>query len=875
MRRFANIDLVRQDLKDAMPLHEFIALADEKHTHDTGIHHSAIERVSDTLYKKHCEMPDHPEDDDGTKDSTPSFTICPQKELFYCFGCGASGDRFEYVSDIFNVDHMEAISIVAQIEGISLERYYEDVSPEEQIRENLFRENAMARDIAHEKLLHSQKAMDYLHKRGMGDDIIELFQLGYAEPMTNGKVTQFDAIPNSINLQLDRREQFNDAILFPINDAYGRMRYFQSRPFQTMTGMKYIGGNESHPLYNDNDRMFGFSVARKGLYKNGGKLIGVEGAPDCIACVQQGLVTCGFLGTVVNQITFDMLDKYRVTELTLLLDGDKAGRDKSFKIAEKYLSMKTKVRLKIATLPDPYDPEEFINKFGGDELKKIVDNAVYSIQFLIDKKWNDAVTPTQKIDFLSQVSPYMVAVTDKFQRGIMLSYIAEKMGIDPVQVEDYYATKDAEQSGSKLYSLEGEETLLGEAINNPDFMTDLTMKFKDDDWYFFKHKCLFKILKTAIFSDVESIHTTAKNMNLDNIITLDFLEHLATKHGNVDFAMKDVEDKLIRRKVRDISVRASAMSGDMSQDIILSMDKTTTDIFNVIHHRVDNEISDAHSQVKSAMDWIHEQMEHPDQMIGISFGEGFKRLDAATMGIRPKTLTVVAANQSVGKTQICENFAMSQSVDMGIPVLWFSFEMDDLTMTFRNLSILSGVPCNNIMRGNLTAEEKAMVDNAGIRLNNAPYWISTKGSDMVDALAIARRYVNKYGVKIIYVDYAQLQYTSDRKTDQRYRELGWISKGWKQFALDTGVSVVLISQLNKEALQAKTAEAEHGAGSYEIAQDADTYITLKEKDKDEIEKCGIDHGNIILNVSKNRMGEKSVLIDIFADRPIHRICETD
>ena len=191
MRRFANIDLVRQDLKDAMPLHEFIALADEKHTHDTGIHHSAIERVSDTLYKKHCEMPDHPEDDDGTKDSTPSFTICPQKELFYCFGCGASGDRFEYVSDIFNVDHMEAISIVAQIEGISLERYYEDVSPEEQIRENLFRENAMARDIAHEKLLHSQKAMDYLHKRGMGDDIIELFQLGYAEPMTNGKVMQF------------------------------------------------------------------------------------------------------------------------------------------------------------------------------------------------------------------------------------------------------------------------------------------------------------------------------------------------------------------------------------------------------------------------------------------------------------------------------------------------------------------------------------------------------------------------------------------------------------------------------------------------------------------------------------------------------------
>jgi len=131
----------------------------------------------------------------------------------------------------------------------------------------------------------------------------------------------------------------------------------------------------------------------------------------------------------------------------------------------------------------------------------------------------------------------------------------------------------------------------------------------------------------------------------------------------------------------------------------------------------------------------------------------------------------------------------------------------------------------------------------------------------------------KNHVEIIYIDYAQLQYVSDRKTDARHRELGWISKAWKQFAKDMDVAVVLISQLSKEALHAEIAQAEHGAGSYEIAQDADNYITLKEKSKEDIDSNGIQNGNITLNVSKNRMGEREILINIFADRPVHKISE--
>lgn len=872
MKKFSDLDQVRQALTEAMDLDEFIRLADKKYSAETGKPTNPIEMVNDHLYKKQCDLDTHPADEDGTRDSTASFTICPPKEMWYCFGCGAGGDRFEYISVRFNVDHIEAINMTAEIEGVDLTPYYAELSPEDMIRENLFKENALARQLAHEALLKDETALNYLRGRGMTDESIELFQLGFAPP-ANGRISIFDKVANSPVLQLDRMDMFNNAILFPITDVFGRMRYFQSRPFNPLPGMKYIGGNDNHPLYDETDRIFGFHISRKMLYKNGGRIIGVEGAPDTIACIQAGLCACGFLGTVVNQLTFDLLGKYRVVELILLLDGDKAGRDRSFKICEKYLTLQTNVRLRVASLPDGYDPDEFINKYGVDKLKEIVDSAPYAVQYLIDSKWNEAKTPTEKMQFMYDIQKYMNAITDKMVKHIMVMDIAGKMGLDPVQVEDYYVQSVASSSDGKLYAPDGEEVLLGQAMRDPDFITELTMRFNDNDWYLARHRYLFKILRQAQYVDVESISTMAKNLNLGEIITVEWLNYLVNKVGNVEFSLKDVEDKLIRRKTIDIVDRTRISANDMTQDITLALDRTTNEMYGAVHKRMDEQIFDAKQQVSSVMKLIHERMHNPNQIIGYEFGDGFKKLSLATLGLQTKTINVVAANQGVGKTTICQNWAMYQAVIQGIPTLWFTLEMDKDRMTFRNLSIISGVPCTAIMTGNLTLEEKSRVDDAAIALENAPFHLSERGHDMTEALSIARRYVNKFGTKIVYVDYAQLQHVSDRKTDQRYRELGWISKGWKEFAKDMDVCVVLISQLSKEALHAEIAEAEHGAGSYEIAQDADTYITLKEKSEDEINQRGIDHGNITMNLSKNRMGQDDVLFDVYADRSVLRMSE--
>lgn len=872
--RFVDIDVVRQDIKLRMPLDEFIALADERYTKETGNKCNPIEMVNDHLYKKCCDMDEHPLDlNDGTKDSTASFTICPQKELFYCFGCGSSGDRFEYISKKFYVDHAESIIIAAEIENLDLTPYLVEVTPEERMKMELFRQNDDARSLAHNALYDNDKAISYLHGRGITDESIETYKIGYAPPLVDGK-TIFDSMPNAGALKLYRKDQFNDAILFPICDANGRMRYFQSRPFNSITGMKYIGADDTHPLFDEVDRIFGFDVAKKNLSKNGGKLVGVEGAPDAIACMQQGITACGFLGTVVNQNTFDLLDRYRVTELILLLDGDKAGRNKTLKNAEKYLTLKTNVRLKVAVMKDGYDPEEFINAFGPDELYSAIDNAVYAVQYLIDTKWNNATTPTQKAEFIFSIQNYMDAIDDDIVKKLMITHISGKVGMDPSQIEDYYMQSAVNNSnGAKLYSPDGEEILLGNAMRNPEFMPELTMRFKDNDWYLLKHRHLFRILKSTEYTDVESIYTIAKNMNIDNIISYDWLNKLHNNTGNVEFSLKDVEDKLIRRKAIDILDGARVKLSSMETDASLVIDQSTTSMYNVMHSKSSDKIYDSMSQVDDVMAQIHNRMINPVDLIGISFGDGFKQLNAYTLGLQKKTLTIVAANQSVGKTQLCENFAMYQSVYLDKSVLWFTLEMDKDRMTYRNLSILSGIDCTDLMTGNITNEQKRTVDEYAIKLRQAKYYLSEKGHDLTEALAIARRYVQTFGVEIIYVDYLQLQYVTDRRTETRSRELGTISKSWKEFSQDADVPVVLISQLGRQALDSKTAEAEHGYGSYEVAQDADNYLTLKDKSAEEIAEAGIEKGNKIMNISKNRMGEKSVLIDIYSGGANYRMME--
>lgn len=865
MKKFRDLEQVRNDLKSAMPLNDFIEIADN----------SRLERVNDSLYKKRCDLHTHPVDNDGTRDSTASLTISPQKELWYCFGCGSGGDRIQYIETKFNMDHIDAIYKVAEIQGFDLSPYYAEYTEQEMLINNLFNENHRAREIAHNALLNTPHALNYLIGRGMSIESIKEYMIGYVPPLTNNIVTLFSDIPNAKTLCLDKTDRLSDAILFPITDPHGRMRYFQSRPFNPLPGQKYMGVSESHPLYSEEDRLYGFHIARRKI-REYGKLIGTEGAPDTIACNQHGIPAVGALGTAVNPNTFAMLDKYKVAEFVLLLDGDKAGRDRSVKIAEKYLTFKTNVRLKIASLPEGRDPDEFLNEFGPAPLHEIISDAKHAVEFLLDHTWKskDYSGFTGKIDYINDVQKYMNIINDSIVKKIAIGHIAQLVGFDTVEIEDHY-TKSSAQSGAILYNIDGEELVLAEMLRNPEFIVDVMAKFTPDDWYLARHKALFRLLKSAKYTDIDSLYVLAKNSNLDTLITQDWLSRLYNKHGNVEFAFDDIHDKLIRRKSKERLLKLDSELNDMSQKPSVIIDQAIGQMYNIAIKQSEDRVFDANDQVNSAMALINDRMKNPTMVIGYDLGPQFKKMSRALLGLQTKTLTVISANQSVGKTQFAENIAMNIAVHNNVPTLWISLEMDSDRMTFRHLAMLSGIDLRSIQTGNLDINDKInKLDPVAAKLSHAPFYLAEKGHDIDEALSIARRHVVRHGVKVIFVDYIQLQYISSGKyAHQRHRELGMISKAWKQFSKDTDTAVIAISQLSKDALSADVAKAEHGAGSYEIAQDSDNYITLKEKDPDTIAQNGIERGNIIANIDKNRMGEADILIDIYSDRTTQRMME--
>ena len=180
MQRFSDINLVRQELKGHMELDQFISLADKRYMAETGKKCDPLERINDHLYKKRCDLDEHPVDPDGTRDSTASFTVCPPKELWHCFGCGSSGDRFEYISRKFHVDHMDSIRICAEIESFDLSPYYEDVSAEEQInnQRNYLRDEEIENiDSGKKNYQTSVYYMDIVNElEKMGDFMINISQ---------------------------------------------------------------------------------------------------------------------------------------------------------------------------------------------------------------------------------------------------------------------------------------------------------------------------------------------------------------------------------------------------------------------------------------------------------------------------------------------------------------------------------------------------------------------------------------------------------------------------------------------------------------------------------------------------------------------------
>ena len=311
-------------------------------------------------------------------EKTPSFSVNRNKQFFHCFGCGASGNAIGFLMDFSHLDFVEAVEDLATFAGVSIPKEsldYRAAAKQEDLS-NLYLVMEQVAAFYSEQLrnnVRAKKAVEYLIARGVSDDVVHNFMLGFAPEDWNalaGRFNQQSLIDAGL---LGRNEsgrvydRFRGRIMFPIRDKRARIIGFGGRVLDDSLP-KYLNSPETS-LFHKGKEVYGLFelLQKKDKPRN---ILVVEGYMDVIALSQYGVHNAvATLGTAVTQAHLDLLFRFS-SELVFCFDGDAAGRAAAWRaIASVFPSLKDGRQIRIMLLPQNHDPDSLIREEGLDGFK--------------------------------------------------------------------------------------------------------------------------------------------------------------------------------------------------------------------------------------------------------------------------------------------------------------------------------------------------------------------------------------------------------------------------------------------------------------------------------------------------------------------------
>ncbi len=384
-------------------------------------------------------------------EKTPSFTVNPEKKLFKCFGCGEGGTVFNFIMKQEGLDFVESVKLVASKAHI-------DVSPllaqrssvSDMEKERLVKLHDFVAKIYHKFLLDSKEgiaAREYLRQRKINDQSIKNFCLGYAP---NGwdtliKIGKDRSISTTLlektGLVLPGKEKehyydrFRNRLMFPIVDARKRVIGFGGRTLDN-TLPKYLNSPET-VLFNKSSVLYGIDVAKAAIMKQR-RVILMEGYTDVIMAHQHGIDwSVAVMGTAISKQHLKVLRQY-CQEVILLLDADAAGWRSSDRSLDIFIEEEFDV--KIAQLPEGYDPCDFLVAEGAEKFLGHVNNAKDFFHFKVEmatSKW-DMATVHGRANAINDVLLTAMKMPDIIKRNLHIKMIAEEMSIDEAALRDQF-----------------------------------------------------------------------------------------------------------------------------------------------------------------------------------------------------------------------------------------------------------------------------------------------------------------------------------------------------------------------------------------------------------------------------------------------------
>ena len=363
-----------------------------------------------------------------TKERTPSFTVNDEKQFYHCFSTNKHGDIFTFLVEVGGLSFPEAVEKLADEAGVQLRTF----SPAEEEKFNKSKKLYEALEIS-KSFFSSQifdndnsSALKYLKNRGLSNDIINSYEIGYApkgnklekfliskgvshEIMTLAGMTIKDE-----NKKDNFYDRFRNRVIFPIRDIRNRVVGFGGRVINAEDQPKYLNSPET-PVFHKGGLLYNFSKIRPNI-KNNDNLIVVEGYMDVVSLASKGLHNAvAPLGTALTETQLNLLWKETDSPI-ICFDGDKAGKQASFRASEIALKLlKPNKTLRFINLPDNLDPDDYIKNNGLENFNKYIKNASPLTVIIWDSclQESNIETPEGKAGFETLLRRKLNLISDK------------------------------------------------------------------------------------------------------------------------------------------------------------------------------------------------------------------------------------------------------------------------------------------------------------------------------------------------------------------------------------------------------------------------------------------------------------------------------
>ncbi len=373
-------------------------------------------------------------------EKTASFSVAPDKGIYYCFGCHKGGGAINFVMELEGLSYPDAVRALAQRCGMEVPED-EQYQSRYRAQERLWALHKEAARFFHDQLYAptGKAALSYAVNRGMPKSTLTKFGIGYApnswdmlvKAMQSKGYTRQELIDSGLVTVSQKNgnifDRFRDRLMFPIIDVRGNVIGFGGRIMNNSdpNAAKYLNSPETL-IFNKRKNLFGLNYAKKSKL---GYLILVEGYMDAIALHQYGFdCAVASLGTSLTEEHAVLISRY-ADQVVLIYDGDEAGQRATRRAIP--ILEKAGIRVKVLQMRDAKDPDEYLKKFGADKFRLLLEDSSNRVEYQLNaiRKKYDLREDEQKVRYVQESAELISTLGSSVQREVYGGRIAEVAGI--------------------------------------------------------------------------------------------------------------------------------------------------------------------------------------------------------------------------------------------------------------------------------------------------------------------------------------------------------------------------------------------------------------------------------------------------------------